>query len=591
MKAANPANVVYYITNYVSKVPPSLYNTYALLEHARKLRQRELNLGEPLPLPLPVGSVLRGLVNPSTTSRETSGQQLALDLIRNDDEIDDEEQQITFSNRPITDKVTIADRYMHRPSELESLYDFIWCCRVEPIKSATDRSQQSVPDDDANDGRGVPVPLFNKQASQSSHIGSTKSRAMISMILFKPFRAITEVAPARGETWSQTLDLFKNKPEQGSDRLRWTNNFRDYVNTSPGKLIADSEADNSVTPKQIMPVGIAQEAHGNDAFLHEILSIISQNDQHAAMLLMSAVHYGLLSNLNAPVPALPLELRQQLLKVDSDPAWFAQLANYADLARKTDDDAPVRVQLARQEQLAPYLQGLNIEQRRVVEHVESTLNAIKRGDADIEQLLMLVHGEAGTGKSHVINSIRDMFVAKGSTAAPIGGSTNHAMCGIGTVVSATKPTIDKAKAELEGSFRSVKFVLIDEISWSPRHRPFGGLHVLACGDCFKSEPVMACSLTAPSEQLVERAPEPEGDAAYDGESMQVDGEPQQQQKKRASKRKERPAVSRIRTDANIGRDQWLAFDSVFFLVQQMRQSGDAGFLDVLQCATATSCSA
>ncbi|KAI9175396.1 hypothetical protein H9P43_006757 [Blastocladiella emersonii ATCC 22665] len=67
--------------------------------------------------------------------------------------------------------------------------------------------------------------------------------------------------------------------------------------------------------------------------------------------------------------------------------------------------------------------------------------------------------------------------------------------------------------------------------------------------------------------------------------MLVDGEPQQQQqqqKKRASKRKERPAVSKTRTDANIGRDQWLAFDSVFFLVQQMRQSGDASFLNVLQ---------
>ncbi|KAI9179796.1 hypothetical protein H9P43_005127 [Blastocladiella emersonii ATCC 22665] len=68
--------------------------------------------------------------------------------------------------------------------------------------------------------------------------------------------------------------------------------------------------------------------------------------------------------------------------------------------------------------------------------------------------------------------------------------------------------------------------------------------------------------------------------------MQVDGEPQQQQqqqqKKRASNSKERPAVSRTRTDANIGRDQWLAFDSVCFLVQQMRQSGDASFLNVLQ---------
>ncbi|KAI9188643.1 hypothetical protein H9P43_000064 [Blastocladiella emersonii ATCC 22665] len=596
---------MYHITNYVAKVPPYSYST----------------------------SILRGLVNRLTTSREINGQQIALDLIRKGEEtwvsttyifahgplyqflrmvtnaagsdasgnttdaqrvgkdgaaaVDNEreleqeddkndDERITFENRPITDKVTISDHYMHRPSELKSisLYDFVWCCRVEPIKPTTNRSQQSVPDNNADNGnmprakrgrhaeprykfRGthaavgklvvamraakvVPVPLLNKQVSQSSDIGSTESRAMISMILFKTFRAINKVAPARGETWSQTLDLFKSTLEQGSDRLRWINNFRDYVDTSPGKLVDDSEADNSATPKQvdlrraggtgmgnddeadgeIMPVGIAQEAHGKDAFLHEILSIISQNDQHAAMLLMSA----------------------QLLKVDSDPAWFAQLANYADLARKADEDA--RRHLA-----------LNLFKQTVVSHRQ-----------------------------------------------PSGVAT--LMCGIGTIVSATKPMSDKAKAELEASFRPVKFVLIDEISMvdaklfaamhlrfdalypSRDHRPFGGLHVLAFGDFFQFELVMARSLTVPSEQPVKRAPEPEVDAAHDGDLMQVDGEPQQQQqqqqKKRASKRKERPAVSRTPTDANIGRDQWLASDSVFFHVQQMRQSGDASFLNVLQ---------
>ncbi|KAI9188262.1 hypothetical protein H9P43_002653 [Blastocladiella emersonii ATCC 22665] len=260
----NSRHPTYYITKYVAK-------------HAKKLRECELNSA--VPLPLLVGSILPGLVHCSKTSREISGQYIALDLIRKGEEtwvyttyssahvslyqflctdaqrvgengaaaVDDEreleqeddennDEHITFSKRPVTNKITIADHYMYQPSELESLslYDFVRCCRMEPIKSATNRLKQSVPDNDAGNGnaprakRGrhaeprykfrdtraavgkliramraakvVPVPLFNKKVGQSSDFDSTKSRAMISMILFKPFRVITEVVAARGET-------------------------------------------------------------------------------------------------------------------------------------------------------------------------------------------------------------------------------------------------------------------------------------------------------------------------------------------------------------------------------------------------------
>ncbi|KAI9175313.1 hypothetical protein H9P43_006674 [Blastocladiella emersonii ATCC 22665] len=187
------------------KLSPSSYNTYARLEHAKKLPERKRELNSTVPLPLSVGSILRGLVNRSTTSSRISGQQIALDLIRKgektwvyttysfahvplyqflrmvmnaagsdaasnmtdaqrvvedgagavddeceleqeDDENDDE--RITFSNRPITDKDTIADHYMLRPNELESLslYDFVQCCRLEPTKAATNYAQHSEAD-------------------------------------------------------------------------------------------------------------------------------------------------------------------------------------------------------------------------------------------------------------------------------------------------------------------------------------------------------------------------------------------------------------------------------------------------------------
>ncbi|KAI9159517.1 hypothetical protein H9P43_008857 [Blastocladiella emersonii ATCC 22665] len=188
--------------------------------------------------------------NMTDEQRKSKDGAAAVDDDRNRDrEQEDDENvdvRVTFSNRPITNEVTIANHDMHRPDEPESLslYDF-----------------QSLPDDDANDSNAPRAkrgrhaepqhkfrgthPAVNKlivamRATKSSDFGSTESRAMISMILFKPFRATNEVVPAHGETWSQTLDLFKNKLEQGSDRLWWINNFRAYVNTSPGKLIANS---------------------------------------------------------------------------------------------------------------------------------------------------------------------------------------------------------------------------------------------------------------------------------------------------------------------------------------------------------------
>ncbi|KAI9168301.1 hypothetical protein H9P43_007673 [Blastocladiella emersonii ATCC 22665] len=173
---------------------------------------------------------------------------------------------------------------------------------------------------------------------------------------------------------------------------------------------------------------------------------------------------------------------------------------------------------------------------RVIKRVESALDAIKRSGADVEQLFMLVHGEAGTGRSRVINSNCDMFVVKGRNswlnicaptgvaAAPIGSSTIHATCGIGTAVSAAKPMSNLAKAELEASYRKVQAVPIDENSMvgaelfvamylhfdalypSCDHRTFGGLHVLAFGDFFHFEPIMARSLTVSFEQVVKTDP-------------------------------------------------------------------------------------
>jgi len=131
---------------------------------------------------------------------------------------------------------------------------------------------------------------------------------------------------------------------------------------------------------------------------------------------------------------------------------------------------------------------------------------------------ILLTGPAGTGKSHTIMRLKQIYAAKGFTigltattgraAIDIEGQTIHSWAGIG--ICQSKETalgqVNQRKPPQE-RIRSTSLLIIDEISMLSANtldildhvfrcvrgqdRPFGGMQIILCGDFFQLEPVKA----------------------------------------------------------------------------------------------------
>ncbi|EUC56046.1 ATP-dependent DNA helicase PIF1, putative [Rhizoctonia solani AG-3 Rhs1AP] len=143
------------------------------------------------------------------------------------------------------------------------------------------------------------------------------------------------------------------------------------------------------------------------------------------------------------------------------------------------------------------------------------------------QLLMLLVGEGGTGKSKVIQTITAEFERQGAigmlvksaytgiAASLIGGNTTHHLAAISVN---GKELSDEAKQKLANAWKDIRYLILDECSMLSKpffsqlarnigiaksaydsrasDLPFGGVNVILCGDFHQFPPVAGSSRNA-----------------------------------------------------------------------------------------------
>ena len=162
-------------------------------------------------------------------------------------------------------------------------------------------------------------------------------------------------------------------------------------------------------------------------------------------------------------------------------------------------------------QLTPVdLDTLSCKQR----HAFALVTEHTFGSSRQEQLLMVVLGTAGTGKSYLINAIRQTFAQRGKlhslrVTAPTGiAAANISGSTIYSLLSLLNENLTGSRLNfLQNSLRDVEVIIIDEYSFLsipvfdsldrqlrkifPIHAdsPFGGVNIILCGDPAQLAPV------------------------------------------------------------------------------------------------------
>lgn len=177
----------------------------------------------------------------------------------------------------------------------------------------------------------------------------------------------------------------------------------------------------------------------------------------------------------------------------------------------------VNFNLNREQTLATKLVGY-----KLLDHLDQS-QPVQSDASSRDPLRLFISGEGGTGKSHVIRAIRHLFshfqqsdtlvcmAPTGVAAYNINASTIHSTFGFN--LKNGQPTLTPAYIDkMASKFRSVFFLLIDEISMVPaflltfmdrvlraiRNRDliFGGMHIITLGDFCQLAPVGKAPLYA-----------------------------------------------------------------------------------------------
>ena len=198
-----------------------------------------------------------------------------------------------------------------------------------------------------------------------------------------------------------------------------------------------------------------------------------------------------------------------------------EITNLIDEASEEVDEQAIEISLDNK-------QKRNVGQKQKIimsKEQKKVINKLKSELQNSDQLLVMIQGETGSGKSTVATEftkeldLKAIFSATtGTSAAPLKALTVNSLLALGLskdCVDLTKDTTsNQMKAKLQRIFRHINVLIIDEISMCTPvtlaridnrlreclnpNKPLGNLHVILLGDfwqfCFVPE--KACSLSS-----------------------------------------------------------------------------------------------
>lgn len=369
------------------------------------------------------------------------------------------------------------------------------------------------------------------------------------LLLLKPWRSVDDLK-LPNESWQASFERFIHAPDTSDDIPRLISNIQHFHRCESSVIEHALQEDPSLTESIIRSNLEADEdaedeaaeemagAVGNDpeTMLSQLLAeqLPGRERVHGAHAVAVGYEVGVFHEREhswtvSATNATGGDLRQLQEWTDRMTALANASASVVDgdmndnspLARSGDsalDATVVPVSDLSDESLeALNPNDLLPDQRRAYDLVTRHLDRTVAGD-NPNQLLMILVGEGGTGKSRVIQTMTEYFKAKsagdmlqkaaytGIAASLIDGKTTHIVGGInvnGRPLSAQK---QKALAEF---WRKKRYLIIDEFSMlakelfsvlernisaaragqSSQDLPFGGLNVILCGDFHQFPPV------------------------------------------------------------------------------------------------------
>jgi len=328
------------------------------------------------------------------------------------------------------------------------------------------------------------------------------------LTVFKPWRNI-EMLKSSEQTWANALtDFLDNSPRRYRDIISSIQHYHRCKNSAENEKVDDAtavEEQNSVEAfAENEPMDIDENTADEDDYQEHNITmedIEHAEDNHINARDRSYVAEAICIARNCKVFERERESDEASHSVCRAEAedlvrlalWCCHLQGNQDTAIETlDNDADVENSSLTMDPsinvnddptvmalpfAEPTIDSLHpdellTEQRRAFDIVAWHVQSQLRGD-NPEQLLMQIHGEGGTGKSRVIQTITSLFerlgverwLAKaaytGIAASLIGGDTTHRIAGLSF---SRRIMTSHMKALLETKWSPLRYLILDEIS-------------------------------------------------------------------------------------------------------------------------------